>query len=216
MSRGVVWFFGSWFSRVAIVGLMMALAGCSVALFPEKQPLRIFTLPYNYQPPVGPEVGQGMLPVLKVVRPQANGVLSGERIVIETRPNELAAYSDVRWMTDVPLLLRDHVVRALRDDPRMATVVSDASGSGSDITLTSELKAFQEHRSDDRDTEVRLFLQAELVENGSRRILVTRDFHVQVPLDGDDIEATIRAFGQASDQLSRALADWVLAALVDY
>ena len=216
MSRRVVWFFGSWFCRVAILGLMMALAGCSVALFPEKQPLRIFTLPYDYRPPAVSDVGRGTLPALKVVRPQANGVLSGERIVIEPRPNELAAYSNVRWMTDGPLLLRDHVVRALREDPRMATAVSDSSGSGSDITLTSELKAFQEDRTDGSGTAVRLYLQAQLVENGSRRILATRDFQVRVPVDGDDIEAAISAFGQASDQLSRALADWVVAALSDY
>ncbi|WP_328186215.1 ABC-type transport auxiliary lipoprotein family protein [Marinobacter sp. OP 3.4] len=211
MSRPVPWFF-----RAGALGLMMALTGCSVALFPEKQPLRIFTLPYDYRPPAVSDAGQDALPVLKVVRPQANGVLSGERIVIEPRPNELAAYSDVRWMTDVPLLLRDHIVRSLRDDPRMATVVSDTSGSGSDITLTSELKAFQEDRTDGSDTAVRLYLQAQLVENGSRRTLVTRDFRVRVPVEGDGIEAAIRAFGQASDQLSRELADWVLAALSDY
>ncbi|MFL1484986.1 ABC-type transport auxiliary lipoprotein family protein [Marinobacter sp. LN3S78] len=206
----------SWLYRTAVLGLMVVLAGCSVALFPEKHPLRIFTLPYDYRPPAVSDVGQEALPALKVVRPQANGVLSGERIVIEPRPDELAAYSTVRWMTDVPLLLRDHVVRALRDDPRIATVVSDTSGSGSDITLTSELKAFQEDRIDASDKAVRLYLQAQLVKNGSRRTLATRDFHIRVPVDGDDIEAAISAFGQASDHLSRELADWVVAALADY
>lgn len=201
-------------SSLVLACLIMALSGCSVALFPDKEPLRIFTLPYHYQPPSVANDRAPALPVLKIVRPQANGVLSGKRMVIEPRAHELAAYSSVTWVTEAPLLLRDHLLRALRDDPRFATVVSDVSGSASEVAITSELKAFQEDRSGE-EVAVRLYLQAQLVENGSRRTLATRDFHVKVPVEDGRIEATVAAFGQAADRLSGELADWTETALAD-
>lgn len=199
----------------AVFGALIAVVvtGCSVTLLPEKQALRIFTLPYGYS--AGAEGRSSDLPILKVVRPRANGILSGKRMVIETRPNELAAYDSARWVTDAPALLRDHVVRALRDDARFTTVVADTSGSVSDVSLTLEMLAFQEVRSGD-SASVRIFLQAQLIENGSRRTLATRDFDVRSDIAEGGIETVVTAFGKASDQLSGELAEWALGELADY
>lgn len=191
--------------------LTLLISGCSVALLPEKHALRIFTLPYAYTASEAPDTNEVSAPVLKIVRPQANGILNGKRIVIETAPNELAAYGEVQWMTDGPALLRDHLIRALRSDPRLGTVVSDTSAAGSDITLTSDLQAFQESRTGQTPT-IHLYLQAQLVENGSRRTLATQDFEVKVPIEGDGIEHVIEGFGKAADQLSSELADWIMTA----
>ena len=195
--------------------LVLTLSGCSVALLPEKQPLRIFTLPYAYTPDTVESTSSAHGPVLKVTRPQANGVLDSKRIVIEVSPNELAAISTARWNSDAPSLLRDHLVRSLRDDPRMATVVSGAGGSGSDITLASELRAFQEVRTGESH-EIQLYLQAQLIENGSRRILATRDFDVTVPSEGKSLDGTVAAFGKAADGLAAEMADWLSEYVADY
>lgn len=195
--------------------LALALSGCSVSLFPSKQPQRQFTLPYHFEADNGGANLSDSVPVLKVNRPQASGVISGKRVVIETRPDELAAYQSVRWVTDAPELLRDHLVTALRQDPRMGTVVSDISGAGSEVTLTSSLQDFQEDRTGERTT-VRLYLTAQLVENGSRRILATRNFEISVPVRESELESTIRAFGRASDRLSAEMADWLATSLADH
>lgn len=195
--------------RSLIVGVLaLALSGCSVALLPEKQALRIFTLPYGYTPDSVEAQTPGDRPVLRVAQPQASGVLDSERIVIEVSPNELAALSTARWSTNAPSLLRDHLVRSLRADPRVATVVSDTSGSGSDITLTSELQAFQEVRTGESH-QVRLYLQAQLIDNGSRDILAVQDFDVTVPSSGDDLDQSVAAFGRAADGLAAEMADWL-------
>ncbi|MFC4258976.1 ABC-type transport auxiliary lipoprotein family protein [Marinobacter lacisalsi] len=202
--------------RILTAGLLMlTVSGCSVALLPEKQSLRIFTLPYGYTPDADEIAHPGKGPVLKVAQPQASGVLDTKRIVIEVRPNELAAISAARWTTNAPSLLRDHLVRSLREDPRIATVVSDTSGSGSDITLTSELRAFQEVRTSE-PPEIQLYLQAQLVENGSRQILATRDFNVTVPSAGEGLDDSVAAFGAAADSLAAEMADWIGSELADY
>ncbi|GGY66924.1 ABC-type transport auxiliary lipoprotein family protein [Marinobacter zhanjiangensis] len=200
---------------VTFAVLAMTVAGCSIALFPDKQALRIFTLPYGYEPAKTAGQRTDTLPALKVVRPQASGVLAGRRMLIESRPNELSAYSTVRWIADAPVLLRDHLVRALRESPGMSSVVTDASGSGSDVTLTSNLLAFQEVRTQETSG-VRIYLQAQLVENGSRRTLATRDFDIRLPVDGEQIRAVVAALGKVSDQLATELADWTRSELADY
>lgn len=200
-------------------GLAMLLAlnlnGCSVALFPEQQSQRVFTLPYSYSPQAMTHQQSAETPSLKVARPHASGVLNGQRVVIETAANELAAYEGIRWMTDAPALLQDHLVRALREDPRLGTVVSDISGAGSDLSLTSEIMAFQE-RSHGRDQGVLVELQAQLVENGSRRVVATKDVTIVAPVSGDGIEPVVAAFGEASDRLAAELADWLAAELQAY
>lgn len=195
-----------------LTAIAMSLSACSVALFPEKQPQRQFTLPYQFEADNKAGQAQVDLPILKVERPQASGLLGGKRIVLEVQPNELAAYGAVRWVTDAPDLLRDHLVRALRTDGRLGTVVSDVSGAGSEVTLSSALLGFQEDRTGTR-REVHLYLQAQLIENGSRKILDTKDFLITVPLADSTIEGAVSAFGRAADRLAAEAADWVASAL---
>lgn len=145
-------------------------------------------------------------------------MIGSKRIVLETRPNELAAYGSVRWVTEAPELLRDHLLRALREDPRIGTVVSDDSGAASQITLNSSMLEFQEDRAGD-PRRVRLFLQAQLVENGSRAVLATRDFRINIPckaMQRGSIEDAVTAFGRAADRLSAEVADWVAGVLENY
>ncbi|MCK7543134.1 ABC-type transport auxiliary lipoprotein family protein [Marinobacter bryozoorum] len=197
-----------------LAAISVSLTACSVALFPDKQPQRQFTLPYQFEADRAPGPANSNLPVLKVERPQASGLLGGKRIVLEVQPNELAAYSAVRWTTDVPGLLRDHLVQALRADGRLGTVVSDASGAGSQVTVSSALLSFQEDRTGPRNA-VHLHLQAQLIENGSRKPLATRDFRVKVPLGEQSIEGSVAAFGRAADRLAAEAADWIASSLAE-
>ncbi|MGM0570095.1 ABC-type transport auxiliary lipoprotein family protein [Marinobacter sp.] len=209
---------GVW-KAAGVIALALSLTACSVALFPEKQPQRQFTLPYHFEADAASGQAPDSLPVLKVERPQATGLFGGKRIVLETRPNELAAYGAVRWVSDAPELLRNHLVRALRSDKRLGTVVSDTSGAGSQITLSSSLEEFQEDRTGD-PRQVRLYLQAQLVENGSRTALATREFRITIPMNGEastgSVETSVAAFGRAADRLSAELTDWVAETLGDY
>lgn len=200
---------------LATGALALALAGCSVSLFPEKQAQRQFSLPFHFEADSAAGEAGASMPVLKVARPQGLGVLGGKRIVTEVAPDELAAYGGVRWVTQTPELVRDHLIRALRQDARLGAVVSDTSGSGSEVTLSSALRGFHEDRTGER-TRIRLYLQAQLVENGSRKTLATRDFRITVPITGDGIEASVTAFGRAADRLAAEVGDWLTTSLADY
>ncbi len=202
------------FPMAGVLGCSLLLSACNVALFPEKTPQRQFTLPYQFEAgDLTAESGQ-TLPVLKIETPQASGLTAGKRIVLETRPNELAAYSNVRWSANMPELLRNHLVRALREDPRLNTVVSDASGAASQVTLSSAILSFHEQRAGERP-QVELYLQTQLIRNGSRETLTSRDFRITVPLQDSSIEGSVAAFGRAADRLAAEAADWIVSALAD-
>jgi len=49
---------------------------------------------------------------------------------------------------------------------------------------------------------------AHLASSGSQRILASRRFEVHQPSDGEQLEAVVAAFGQASERLARQLIDW--------
>ncbi len=198
---------------LAMSALLVLISGCSISLFPSKEAQRIFSLPMvpADQTTVAPDPSRPPVASLKIRRPNANSLLNGNRVVIEIQPNELAAYSGIRWTADAPVLVRDRLVHILRQDPRLSTVVSDQSGAGTELTLTSTLVAFQEDRGSSESAVITLYLQVQLVENGSRRTLAARDFELQREIDGDRIEDTIQAFGAVTGDLSSALADWLVA-----
>ncbi|SFR43735.1 cholesterol transport system auxiliary component [Marinobacter daqiaonensis] len=195
-------------SRWLAPACAIVISGCSVSLLPEKTPQRIFDLPYTAPEPAGRKTEQ--IPPLQVNRPHASGVHDSNRVVIELESDELAAYSGTRWVADAPLLLREHLVRSLRQDPRMGNVVSDESGAVTTLTLTSSLREFQEDRTGNSKV-IRIYLQAQLVENGSREILATRDFQVSHEPAGESLDHSIDAFGDAATSLATELADWIVA-----
>lgn len=195
---------------LGLPALALTLTACNVALFPEKQAQRVFTLTQDQESErtADPEPRSNKQ-TLTVQQPEATGIHDSNRLVIEIQRNELAAYSGARWVADAPVLVRDYLVQALREDPRLPRVVPGDSGVASEMTLTSSLKAFQEDRSTE-PFQVRITLQAQLVENGSRKVISTRDFNIREGLQGSDVDDTVGALENAANGLATQVAEWLL------
>ncbi|QLF93626.1 membrane integrity-associated transporter subunit PqiC [Pseudomonas sp. ABC1] len=180
------------------------LSACSV--LPDAEPISLYVLPESTL-----DGGSRQAPLkqaLRVATPEANRLLSSARIAVVPQDNQVSAYQGARWADAVPTLLRDRLVENLQRDGRFPVVSHEDAGLHTDLELVSDLRAFQSEYVDGKP-QVRIRLDAHLVQASNQRILATRQFEVRQPSEGKRLDAVVVSFGEASDALSRQLLDWL-------
>lgn len=192
-------------SRFALLGLITALSACSV--LPESETLRIFLLPPTTiaQQSSTPDTQQA----LRINTPQASRILSSQRIAVVPQGNEISAYQAARWGDAAPVLLRDRLIEAFQRDGRMPSVSNEDVNLYADLSLHSDLRAFQSVYINGKP-EVVITLDARLVNRNDQHTLANRRFEVRQPSADTSVESVVAAFGQASDRLSSEVLTWTL------
>lgn len=181
------------------------LSACSI--LPAGEALNVYLLPSNL--PVRAADVQPVDWSLRVNRPQSSQLLDSPRIAVLPEGDLISAYQGARWSDRAPALVRDRLIGALLDDRRISAVSSDDSRLQADLELSSDLRAFQSEYRNGRP-EVHILLDARLVQAGNQRILASRRFEVRQIAGDPAVESVVKAFGEANDQLSRQLMDWVV------
>ena len=179
------------------------LGACSI--LPKSEVLSIYRLPAQplaSQPPAANWA-------LRVNKPYSSQLLDSTRIAVLPPGDQISAYQGVRWSDRAPLLLRDRLIDAFRDDARIAAVSSDDSRLHAELELSSDLRAFHSEYRDGR-AEARILLDVRLVQSGSLRILASRRFAVSQAAADTSVGAVVQAFGLAADQLAEELVSWTL------
>lgn len=192
-------------SRFTLLGLITTLSACSV--LPESETLRIFLLPpaTTAQQSATPQTQQA----LRINTPQASRILSSQRIAVVPQGNEISAYRAARWSDAAPVLLRDRLIEAFQRDGRMPSVSNEDVNLHADLSLHSDLRAFQSVYADGKP-EVVITLDARLVSRNDQHTLANRRFEVRQPSADTSVEQVVEAFGQASDRLSSEIVAWTL------
>lgn len=191
--------------RLALFGLFAVLSACSI--LPDSEPLRIFLLPAATTPQQASE--PTLQQALRINTPQANRILSGARIAVIPQGNQISAYQGARWSDAAPVLLRDRLIEAFQRDGRMPSVSNEDVNLYADISLHSDLRAFQSEYVDGKP-QVLIRLDARLVNRQNQHTLANRRFEVRQPSVDPSVESVVEAFGQASDTLSREVLEWTL------
>lgn len=192
-------------SRFALLGLFSALAACSV--LPESETLRVFLLPITPTPQQSSE--PTLQHALRINTPQASRILSSQRIAVVPQGNEISAYGGARWSDAAPALLRDRLIEAFQRDGRMPSVSNEDVNLYADLSLHSDLRAFQSTYIDGKPV-VLITLDTRLVNRNNQHTLANRRFEVRQPSTGTGVEQVVEAFGQASDRLSAEVLEWTL------
>lgn len=192
---------------LACLVLSGVLTGCG--LLPQHEPVRLFALP---DPSLSTSHDARRDLTLRVDTPSAGAPLSGSRLLVMPTPGEYQAYAGARWRDTAPRLVRDQLIAAYRQDGRLAAVVDEASRARNDVTLASQLGGFHS-RHRDGTPEVVVRLEVQLIDETSRKVVVSRRFETVVASNDESLEAAVEAFGRATDQLTRDLVDWTLANL---
>lgn len=189
-----------------LLAVLMILPACS--LLPEQTPQRIFLLPAEALPPSS---GASLDMTLRLETPHTAQPLSGSRILVLPNRQEISVYAGARWNDDAPVLLRDRLIEAFRQDGRLATVVGEDSRAHSDLTLTGDLGAFQSEYDGNQIPQAVIRLDVQLLDESNRKVIAGRRFEVRQPSESPRLEAVVDAFGRAADELATRLVDWTLA-----
>lgn len=194
--------------RLAMVLSLLMIAGlpAGCSLLPEREPVRLFTLP---EPSLSASDEATRDLTLRLDTPSAGAPLDGRRLLVMPSPGEFQAYAGARWSDDAPRLLRDHLIAAFRLDGRLAAVVNDTSRARSDATLASHLGAFHS-RYREGAPEVIMRLDVQLLDESSREVLASRRIEAVVASEDDSLDAVVEAFDRAADRLASELVDWTL------
>lgn len=188
-------------AAIAMIGMT---AGCTV--FPDHEPPRVMDIP---TPEFSGQDGKSTLDeTLRIDTPQATEPFDSSRILNKPTPHEYQIYGGVRWRDTAPVLLREMLIGALRQDGRFQGVVNETSPTGSDVTLISDLYGFHSE-SGENGVQVFVSLYAQLMDNRSRTTLCTRNFRITTDARGGNIDQVVAAFGQGSAELSQQLLDWL-------
>lgn len=191
--------------RVVLLGLLVTLSACSI--LPESEPLRIYLLPTTTSPQQASE--PALQHALRVNTPQASRILSSPRIAVVPQGNQISSYGGARWSDAAPVLLRDRLIEAFQRDGRMPSVSNEDVNLYADLSLHSDLRAFQSVYIDGKPM-VLITLDARLVNRNDQHTLANRRFEVRQPSADPSVESVVEAFGRASDTLSQEILDWTL------
>ena len=196
----------------ATAGLCVLLGACSV--LPDKPPVSVYQLPSSLPVPSLSHSQEGVSgdfqATIRVTTPAANPTLSGDRILVSRARYQVMAYKGVRWQDQVPRMVRNRLVQALKSSEGWQAVTTENSTARVSFQLGSELMQFQV-LDNDGQRKVHVWLDATLIDSRLNRVVGARPFQVESRVEGDDFDAVVVAFGSAADQLGIAVAKWLAA-----
>lgn len=187
------------FSLAASLGWLVA---CSPFPSAEQTPVYELTPPHATDKAAEPRNQ-----TLRLDTPSANRTLHSARILIKPDAQRINAFPGGRWSDSAPVLVREYLIQALRRSGTFDAVINEHSSARSDLTLTSDLRAFHAEQ-DDGATQVRITVEAQLIHNQTQQVLASERFELHQPSDSSDLPAVVAAFDRASEALSQQLIHW--------
>ncbi|MDR0634969.1 MAG: ABC-type transport auxiliary lipoprotein family protein [Azoarcus sp.] len=194
------------------LGLLCAFSLAACSILPAPSPVDIYLLPAAPLVPSADDRAPRAWS-LRLVRPDASGQLTGQRILVVPEPNRVSVYKGASWHESAPLLLRGRLFDAFRADARASALSTDEMRTFADFELGSELNAFHsEYRHGGGTPEAVIRLDTRLIDTASRRIVASRAFEIRETAADSSIPAVVAAFGVATDRLAAELVAWTIAA----
>ncbi|MBF57005.1 membrane integrity-associated transporter subunit PqiC [Halomonas sp. FeN2] len=188
---------------VLVSAALLLSSGCSI--LPESQPATLYRLPSSDIQPVTSD-SMATRQRLAVAAPQAGHLLSSNRIVVYPEGNVVNVYEAARWQENAPALLQSRLITGLQQSRLFASVGSDSLPS--ERLLLSELRHFQSDYATHPPT-VKVQLDVQLVSTQNRASIATQSFTTSAQAISTDIPDVVDAFGDASDDLTEQLVNWL-------
>lgn len=182
---------------------VMALTACTV--FPIPEPPRIMDLAPDDSAPMAPFTDDS---AIRIDTPLASSPLDGSQILVKPTPYEFQAISQVKWRDNAPVMVRDHLVRHLRQSQGFRSVIVDTSPADARFTLVSELTAFHVAAQPD-DLNVVIQLHTEVMSNQQRDSFCVRNWTITQPIANGQTDSVVAGFSVAANRLNTELASWL-------
>jgi len=180
----------------------IGLGGCSV--LPEPREIALYQLPDTSLSSSAAATDH----TLRIKTPRTSDALNGSHIHVMEHDNQLSAYGGARWVSPVPTLWQDHMVRAFLADGRLNAVTTDRENLQAEHELSGSLRAFHvDLRGSTPEAVIRF--DAIFAKTASRQIIASRSFIVRQPLQGHSVAEIVTALGSASDRVCEELLNWM-------
>ena len=126
-----------------LVGVLLALAGCSGLLHSNAPPEQTYYLRAPAVPAGSVATGAAVLPVsLRVAHPLADPGLDTSHIMLLQSDHRMSYYTGARWPAPLPDLIASLTVQTLRASGNWASVEDSASPFPSDYLLQITVRRF--------------------------------------------------------------------------
>ena len=192
------------FVSATLCALMMT--GCTI--FPVPEAPRV--MDFAPAPLTLSRAGEQQPYSLRVGTPQASEPINSTRILAKPEATEFRIYGGVRWRDTAPVIVRDAMTQALRKSQGFERVITDASPAETDLTMVTELIAFQSQPGANH-SEVVIRLYSEIMENRSRRTACSQVFDIKTSAASHRLDDVMIAFDAAGQRLMSELVFWASA-----
>jgi ABC-type uncharacterized transport system auxiliary subunit len=128
--------------------------------------------------------------------------LYNERALLYSRDNpsrELEQFHYHFWITSPPSLLRDYLVRLLRQ-AEISPMVITGVGPGKGLQITGRLIAFERQGSGDQPS-ANVILELRVDRQGDELPLLLREYSARSPIEGPAMTDVIMGFNAAADEI---------------
>lgn len=190
-----------------LCALTLGLVTASCSIVPPAPEVALYQLP-------PPALGEQIVPTvpwsLRVKRPHTSDALNSTRLMLSRDNRELSPLPGARWVSPVPILLRDQVIAALNADGRIAHISSDNESLMADRELGGTLLAFQ-GISSRQNKQVVIIYDAVLSDTSSRHIIASHRFEIRDPYNDNDADVLVDSFARAMETLAGELVNWMVA-----
>ena len=190
----------------SLVGCMwMLTAGCA-SLLPKPAPQASFysldgiASTARTQPIAG-----SAAPTLVVSPPRAAAGYDSARMLYSRGAHQLEYFAHNEWIDTPARMLAPLIVAAVENGNAFRAVIPTPSAAAGDIRLDTEILRLQQHFGGGR-SHVRFTLRAYVVDNATRRVLVSREFDETVPATSEDPYGGVVAANRAVQNVLTALA----------
>jgi cholesterol transport system auxiliary component len=193
------------YSKSFIPATLCALVMTGCTIFPVPETPRV--MDFAPTPLTLGRAGNQQPYSLRVDTPVASEPINSTRILAKPEATEFRIYGGARWRDRAPVILRDAMTTALRRSQGFERVITDVSPAEADLTLVTELLAFQSQPGANKsDVVIRLY--SEIMENRSRRTACSQVFDIKTSAASNSLDDVIVAFDGAGQRLVSELALW--------
>ena len=207
--------------RTCALACCVLVAGCS-ALKPSASsaPPAFYSLDSGRAAPSpapspAPVARSAGAPTLIVNETQAAAGYDSQRILYVREPHKLEYFAHSEWVDPPAHMISGLIVGALEKSGAFRAVVSAPGSASGELRLETEVLLLQQEFTS-RPSQVRFALRAYLVEDGTRRVVATRDFETFVAAPSEDPYGGVQAanaavqtvLGQLTDFCAQTAAGW--------
>ena len=187
-------------ARAALVAALCAVlaAGCS-ALKPEATPTppSFYSLDLSGSAPAPAQrTHRNTGTTVLVTAPQSTAGFDSQRIIYLRQAHKLEYFAHSEWVDPPARMIAPLIVTALDASGAFRAVVSSPGSSTGDLRLDTEVLLLQ-HEFTTNPSQVRFALRASLSEEGSRRVVATRDIEVLQPSASENPYGGVQAANAA-------------------